>query len=73
MDMRIIEEWVDGQWRKVKMSDLKQGSIFRMFEEEGIQVKDNKGCMIWEALGDPHIVNKQGVFGVEVRSVSIKE
>ena len=61
---RKIKVLKDGLWVVVKGLDIKAGDIFRMFELNGMVVKDQQENSIFKAIKDT-IVREDGVWSIE--------
>ena len=51
-DKRVFQIIEDGTWKFIEFQDIKEGNIFRAFEETGEPVEDEDGKTIFEALDD---------------------
>ncbi len=65
-NLRRIERKVSTGWQVVRMFELADGDIFRMFEFENEQVTDPDGRYEWIVIGAPY-ETKGGVWTVEVK------
>lgn len=71
-NLRKVEAFRMGGWREVRLTDVRKGERFRMFEG-GRSVKDNKGRTEWVASTNGFI-NGLGVGAIEVeRGPNIKQ
>ena len=61
---RRVERIKKHDWVEVDFMDLTSGCTFRMFEEDGTQVIDEKGHTQWIAAGKPHL--KDGKTTIKV-------
>jgi hypothetical protein len=64
-ELRRVEKLVDGQWVQVRMLELKDGDVFRLFEPNGEPVVDGKDVSEWQVEGDAY-VNDMGIATVKV-------
>lgn len=57
----------DGSWEPVEFMELTIGDVFRIYEQDGEPVVDQKGRKEWVAAGKPYI-NKYGIPTIKVYS-----
>lgn len=51
-------------WTPKHFTELKEGDIFRLFEEDGTPVRDSKGRSVWLASSAPYF-DDRGVLTVD--------
>lgn len=72
-DLRVVELKQGGEWKRVKMMDLKIGDLFRMFNPDGEPVLWD-GCGEFIAGGQPYIdETTAGRWGVMTYSCDLIE
>lgn len=60
----------DGQyWRDSRMSDLVEGSVFRLFELDGREVKDEDGHARWRATAPALLDPEADQWKVEAEAI----
>lgn len=53
--MRRCQVATAGQeWRDAPLESVRDGQVFRLFEEDGSRVTDSDGCWRWRAVGDAY-------------------
>ncbi len=57
---RTVERYRDNNWEPVEFMELTSVDIFRIYEQDGKPVVDQKGRREWIAAGKPYI-NKYGI------------
>lgn len=55
----------DDSWEPVEFMELTIGDVFRIYEDTGEPVMDQKGRKEWIAAGKPYI-NKYGIPAIRV-------
>ena len=53
------------EWEQCRIKDIKKGEDFRMFEPDGLQVKDEYGHYAWRAAKDAYL-KEDGLWHVDV-------
>ena len=59
----------EDNWEPVEFMELTIGDVFRMYENTGEPVMDQKGRKEWIAAGKPYI-NKDGIPAIKAYSAS---
>lgn len=68
LEPRQVEIMVEGVgWTPCKFSDVIAGDQFRLFEETGEVVVDDKGKMVFTAIKDAYEHKTRGVWVLETR------
>jgi hypothetical protein len=62
-DLRVCEALRGNEWIDVRMSELKPGERFRMFDPDGSPVVDNDNRCEWVVKGEPYR-NENGIWTV---------
>lgn len=65
MSRTIERRCGDGSWEPVEFMELTIGDVFRVYEDTGEPVVDQKGRKEWVAAGNPYI-NKYGIPAIRV-------
>ena len=55
----------DNTWSEINLIDIKEGQIFRVFEQDGEPVTDERGGTVWEADSDGYM-NERGIPTVKI-------
>lgn len=62
---RKVNVFRNNEWVECEFTDLKKDDSFRMFDDDGSIVEDDKGNTEFVALSDPYI-NDIGILEIEI-------
>jgi len=65
--MRVIERYnrIVKMWFKVDLKDLREGNIFRIYDNEKRYINRLNGSSVWIATGDPY-QNDTGIWTIDL-------
>ena len=66
---RTVQIMDEKGWIDISFIDLKKGHIFRLFEDDGIQVLDKQGNGTFTALSDAYINQDQQVLTIDMEEI----
>ena len=65
MESRKVLVNRNGSWKEISFKELNKGDNFRMFEDTGEEVVDQKGNVIFYSTSEPY-KNEDGFWSINV-------